>query len=218
MSTYQDPQISIDAGGQALRSNRFPWYDAAKDGLKRVEVRPPHPASVFDHSQVLSFLINAAALILLALVLAALVLMILRAMGLRKAAARDRAQSPIGEAQRIEALPYPIPRANLSLLDQARNFYRAGDYARAVLYLFSHQLLQLDRRQIIRVAKGKTNRQYLREVGKAEALRQLLGQTLVAFEDVFFGQHEIDRKRFEACWSRLSEFELLLAKGPPPGA
>ena len=34
-----------------------------------------------------------------------------------------------------------------------------------MIYLFSHQLVQLDRHQIIRLAKGKTNRQYLREVG-----------------------------------------------------
>jgi hypothetical protein len=44
-------------------------------------------------------------------------------------------------------------------------------------------------------------------------LRQLVDQTLVAFEDVFFGHHSIDRIRFEACWRRLPEFESLLIKG-----
>ena len=169
---------------------------------------------------------------MLAVVLAALVLMILRAVGLRKSPARNRGEPLlVGEARRIEALPYPVPRANLSLLDQARNFYQAGNYAAAMIYLFSHQLVQLDRHQIIRLAKGKTNRQYLREVaghpghplaghplaggGAAELLRRLVGQTLVAFEDVFFGHHDIDRQRFEACWSRLPEFESLLAQRPP---
>ena len=104
------------------------------------------------------------------------------------------------------------------MLDQARNFYQAGNYAAAIIYLFSHQLVQLDRRQIIHLAKGKTNRQCLREVGQAEMLRQLVGQTLVAFEDVFFGHHDIDRRRFEACWSRLPEFESLLAQGPSSAA
>ena len=165
---------------------------------------------------------------MLAVVLAALVLMILRAVGLRKSPARNRGEPLlVGEARRIEALPYPVARANLSLLDQARNFYQAGNYAAAMIYLFSHQLVQLDRRQIIRLAKGKTNRQYLREVaghlghhvlvvgGSAELLCRLVGQTLVAFEDVFFGHHDIDRRRFEACWSRLPEFESLLAQRPP---
>ena len=48
MSTYEDPQKAIDAGGQALRPvNRFPWYDPAKDGLQRVEVRPPEKTEFF---------------------------------------------------------------------------------------------------------------------------------------------------------------------------
>jgi hypothetical protein len=164
-------------------------------------------------------LIFWGALVVLALVVTALVLMLLRAARLRKAAAIKRGEpAAIGEAQRIEALPYPVARANLSLLEQARHFYQAGNYAAAMLYLFSHQLVQLDRHQIIRLAKGKTNRQYLREVGQAELLRQLVGQTLVAFEDVFFGHHSIDRQRFEACWSRLPEFESLLVQGPPSAA
>ena len=46
MSKYEDPQQAIDAGGQALRQqNRFPWYDSAKDSLRRVEVRSPEKAT-----------------------------------------------------------------------------------------------------------------------------------------------------------------------------
>ncbi len=214
---YDDPQKAIDDGGQALRSgNRFPWYDRARDSLQRVEVRVPEKPTFLNFSPVLNFLIFWGALVVLALLLAALVLMLLRAARLRKASARNRGEPlPIGEAQRIEALPYPVARTKLSLLDQARHFYQAGNYTAAMLYLFSHQLVQLDRHQVIRLAKGKTNRQYLREVGQAGLLRQLVGQTLVAFEDVFFGHHAIDRRRFEACWSRLPEFESLLAQGAP---
>ena len=53
----------------------------------------------------------------------------------------------------------------LDLLAEARRHYQAGNYGAAIVYLFSFQLVQLDQRQIIRLAKGKTNRQYLREVG-----------------------------------------------------
>ncbi len=213
---YEDPQKAIDAGGQALRtSHHYPWYDRASDGLQRVEVRPPERPNYFPVSPALNFLILFAALTVLTVFLAALVLLILRAMGLRKPRIKRGEPLAVGEAQRIEALPYPVARGNLSLLDQARTCYQAGNYAGAMIYLFSHQLVQLDRRQVIRLAKGKTNRQYLREVGQAETLRQLVGQTLVAFEDVFFGHHDIDRRRFEACWSRLPEFETLLAHRSP---
>ena len=65
---------------------------------------------------------------------------------------------------------------------------------------------------MIRLAKGKTNRQYLREITRSgrRALGDILEQTLLAFEDVFFGDRELPRDRFEACWQQLAEFDRLL--------
>ena len=34
----------------------------------------------------------------------------------------------------------------------------------------------------------------------------LLRVTMLAFEDVFFGNHPLERGRFESCWSRLDAF------------
>ena len=201
---YDDPQTAINAGGDALRSqNRFPWYDPVKDGLRQVNVRPPETPLFFQYNPTWSFLVFFTALTILAAALVALVLMLFRAARLRREQAKVAEALLFGEAQRIEALPYPVARAELSLLDQARNCYEAGNYAAAMIYLFSHQLVELDRGRIIRLAKGKTNRQLLREVaghsrsGSPLRLGQLLGQTLVGFEDAFFGHHEIDRRRFE---------------------
>jgi hypothetical protein len=36
---------------------------------------------------------------------------------------------------------------------------------------------------------------------------------MIAFEDVFFGDHPLERARFESCWLRLGEFETLIADG-----
>ena len=47
---------------------------------------------------------------------------------------------------------------------------------------------------------------YLRELRPRPVLRTTLEATMVAFEEVFFGRHELSRERFEACWSRLDEF------------
>ena len=116
------------------------------------------------------------------------------------------------DADRIEALPFPVRRGRLDLLGEARRLYGQGDYRQAIVCLFSFQLVRLDRQQIIRLTKGKTNRQYLREVGPRMGLRRLVEQTMVVFEDVFFGNRELDRARFESCWSRLNEFELLAAE------
>ena len=73
------------------------------------------------------------------------------------------------------------------LLGQAREYYLAENYDEAIIFLFSYELVELDRRSLIRLAVGKTNRQYLRELGARTALASLLGQTMVAFEDVYFG-------------------------------
>jgi hypothetical protein len=117
------------------------------------------------------------------------------------------------DTDRIEALPFPVRSGRLDLLGEARRYYQQGDYRQAIIYLFSFQLVRLDRQQIIRLNKGKTNRQYLREVGPRGALGRLVEQTMVAFEDVFFGNRGLDRARFESCWSRLDEFESLAAEG-----
>jgi len=131
--------------------------------------------------------------------------------------AKSRTESSMSDGQqdadRIEALPFPVRSGRLDLLGETRSHYLHGNYGQAIIYLFSFQLVRLDRQQIIRLTKGKTNRQYLREVGPRWALRRLLEQTMVAFEDVFFGNRRLDRARFESCWSRLDEFESLAAEG-----
>ena len=93
-------------------------------------------------------------------------------------------------------------------------FPASRELSAAIIYLFSHQLLQLDRRQVIHLTKGKTNRQYLREIGRPP-LRQLLTRPWWPLR-TRFRPSRLDRWRFEGCWSRLPEFESLLAGGPTP--
>jgi hypothetical protein len=130
-----------------------------------------------------------------------------------KSEAESKKAAEQEDADRLEALPFPVRSGRLDLLAEARKHCEQGDYGRAIVYLFGFQLVRLDRQQIIRLTRGKTNRQYLREVGPRRVLRRLVEQTMVAFEDVFFGNHALDRARFEACWSRLDEFESLAAEG-----
>ena len=98
-------------------------------------------------------------------------------------------------------------------------YYQAGNYADAIIYLFSYQLMQLDRNRWIRLAKGKTNRQYLREIRKrrhreaAMDLQELSKETMVMFEDSFFGHHALDQQRFESSWNRLDEFHAWVVAG-----
>jgi hypothetical protein len=101
-------------------------------------------------------------------------------------------------------------RAKGDLLAQARYYYEQGNYAEAIIYLFSYQLVELDKFSVIRLSKGKTNRQYLRETSRAAVLAGALERTMLAFEGVFFGRRGLDRAAFEACWNSLPQFEQQL--------
>ena len=68
--------------------------------------------------------------------------------------------------ERIEALPFDLQgsAAKGDLLAMARQAYNANDFRSAAIYLYSHVLLSLDHFGWIRLTRGKTNRQYLREL------------------------------------------------------
>jgi len=218
-----DPDEAVEAGRDALGEwTGYPWYDSASDSVRRIDVQPPAPPppptsnwSGFDLDWV-GTTFQWTALILLLALLAVLIFMLVRSFLDRGI---DETSASIGvdddaeqEQARVEALPFPVKRGKLDLLEQAREHYRQGNFGQAVVYLFSFQLVQLDKHQMIRLTKGKTNRQYLREVGARETLRQLVTQTMTTFEDVFFGNHTIDRVRFESCWSRVDEFQRLVGQ------
>lgn len=117
------------------------------------------------------------------------------------------------QVDKVEHLPFEVKKKDANLLEEARRCYEGGNFNEAIVYLFSFQLLELDKGHLIRLAKGKTNGQYLREIGRDRNLRPILQGTMNAFEDVFFGNRELSRDRFERCWSQISEFDRHLAGG-----
>ncbi len=228
-----EAEPSVEAGRKSLGRwwSNYPWYDSATDGIRRVEVSKPWDWSWLDDwldfqfapnlrfSWPTSFLQWCAWIALIA-ALAVLVYLLFRAYRRRRgeggwsssnAAAGQREAA--NDRRRIEALPASVGRRPSDLLAEALRLYEEGRYSEAIVYLFSHRLVQLDKHQLIHMEKGKTNRQYLRELGARAALRRLLTETMVAFEDAFFGNYRLDRGRFETCWSRQTDFETLLAEG-----
>ena len=122
---------------------------------------------------------------------------------------RDFYESRLGQVAR-HLLRRRIRQTWPDLRGEAERNYREGNYREAIVYLYSYLLVQLDRRQVIRLTKGKTNRQYLREVRQRPELVPIFEPTMIAFEDVFFGDHPLSRGEFEKCWDRLDEFHRLL--------
>jgi hypothetical protein len=198
----------------------FPWYDPEQDTIRRSDVRASGdiqnrhsrweatlPAWQLPYWA--SWLLEIAAWSLLAILLAALVALLVRAFLAYEGAPApldERTAGGPAEDDRVEHLPFQLPQRQVSLLEEARRLSQAGHYGEAIVYLYSYQLIQLDQHHLIRLERGKTNRQYLREIRPRGAIRELLERTMIAFEDVFFGNHTLDRLRFESCWNALDHF------------
>jgi hypothetical protein len=226
-----DDQAAVDAARDSLdRRGDYPWYDPAADGIQRVDVRPPedlasHRNSTWEWQEanaptgggglwqliwgVLKVLSLGLIICLLLAVSAALARAFLRKEFRPETGGGERGRDRTHE-DRIESLPFQVDRNVTDFLSEARRQYEAGQYGQAIVYLFSYQLVRLDQHRAIRLARGKTNRQYLSELRDQPNLRTALERTMVVFEEVFFGHHPLDRQGFELCWSSLDDFHRML--------
>ena len=227
----------VESAQRALAKTRQPWYDADSDGLKPLIVaegqeakrsdwrgtdRPdwdwqwnwggggPSFSWVGELLKVIAWIVLIGLLAVLIYALVQAFLNINSSEETAVAAGKLEEEGHQTDEQRIENLPINLRKKTGDFLDIARGYYDEGNYAEAIIYLFSHRLILLDRAGCIRLTKGKTNRQYLIELENSNELQRILGQTMVAFEDVFFGSHTLTRDRFEHCWQRNENFEALL--------
>ena len=221
----EDPDTAVDTGREALDSFwDYPWYDAEQDDVRRIRIKlpkPPRPQRTgtswgrWDFSW-FKWVAYAAIVALIG----GIAVLLLRAYATRERGRaqteQDRAAADArrSDADRVESLPFHVAAAKTDLLAEAQRLYEAGDYNGAIIYLYSHLLVQLDRHQAIRLTRGKTNRQYLWEVGPTKPLGRLLESAIVVFEEAFFGNHSISRRQCETCWNNLPEFHRLLERGP----
>ncbi len=112
--------------------------------------------------------------------------------------------------ERIRALPFALDETTGDCRELAERARREGDYRRAMVYLFSHVLIFLDQHQVVRLKRGKTNRQYLVEARGNPDAAKYLSQLIDPFEAVFFGNKEIQAAQFESFWQALPRFEQVV--------
>ena len=110
-------------------------------------------------------------------------------------------------AESIKQLPFELEVPTGDFRQQAHAAYAAGDYQRAMTYLFSHVLVTLDQKGLVRLRRGKTNREYLRELRSQQPIANYYQHVMVPFEASFFGDHELSKPDFETCWQRLEQFQ-----------
>lgn len=220
-------QEAVDNGQASLSSSKFPWYDADNDSLQPMETAPSQKALTEDRNTLpmgtktatgggrgggrvdlagLSYLTWALIAIFILGVVGALLWAFLKMEN--KQTTRDEGfASGKSLEERIKELPFDLDKSAGDLQTLAREAYQSGDYKTAITLLFSHVLLQLDKASLIRLRKGKTNRQYLGELRSHHELKHYYEHVMVPFEDTFFGDHDLKRERFEDCWNKLEQFE-----------
>lgn len=229
------PEVAVEAGQEALADQwSLEWYDADADDFKPVQQNPPKPQtkpnsnwswgeSLWDFFSSWSFDISGLLKLLLYLLLIAVVVGIVWAIvraiqqaELQQAGAvTEEEEDARSHIERVEALPVVVERRVDNLLAEARRLLASGDGTLAIVYLFSHQLVQLDKQRLLHLVKGKTNRQYLRELRKNAADRPRLGailsETTLVFERAFFGAHPPSQAKLEACFATADEFDRVAA-------
>lgn len=208
---------ATEAGKKSLsRSPTIPWYSTDTDDFRAAEVEPPKPPRTTNRGS--SIFLLRLGWVLLAALLVWFVYLIVRSFMTREIQESLVAKRSVvgADIARVEELPVSLAKSPADYLDEAMRLYRKGDFAQAIVYLFSHQLLQLDRQHWLRLVKGKTNRQYLREVRRsaapeAESLAELFENTVLLFEEVFFGKRLPPKEQIDIVWRNIERFESLVA-------
>ncbi|MEM9644365.1 MAG: DUF4129 domain-containing protein [Planctomycetota bacterium] len=113
--------------------------------------------------------------------------------------------------QRIQELPLELQQTSLDPRSEVEKLMRDGEYDLAIIALYGHQLLLLDRHHLLRLSRGKTNHQYVREVHREHAEEAgLLNNTVDAFERSYFGRHRLSSTEFQRLWEENTKLEELV--------
>src|SRR5262249_3267074 len=104
-----------------------------------------------------------------------------------------------GSASRVGVLPAGLGADYDDPWAEARRRRDAGALAGAVICLFVHQMLTLERLGLARLAPGRTARQLVRAVPDPTARRRV-EPTLRLFEAVYYGHRVPAPDAFAAVW------------------
>jgi hypothetical protein len=116
--------------------------------------------------------------------------------------------------ERIKHLPAELRRTDVNLRSECERLMGQGLYEQAIILLLGHQLLLLDRAGVVRLSRGKTNGTYVREArSRHDQCGFWLRQTADAFEQSYFGRHEIAPEVFAELWRQNEQLEAALDIG-----
>ncbi|XZE20781.1 hypothetical protein SH449x_000668 [Pirellulaceae bacterium SH449] len=110
------------------------------------------------------------------------------------------------QQRKVTDLPFELDRPDLPLLQLVEQYRNQGEFSKAIIYLYSYILIELDAAGLVRLAKGKTNWTYLSELNPRPQEKSLTTSVVYWFEHIFFGKQEMDAAAFDAIWSAMPAF------------
>jgi hypothetical protein len=208
---------------EALARGAYPWYDVASDRVK--PVWPPREWNLDWLDRKLGRLrlgwlpsagsLNAFLLAMVGLTTLLLVLVVLWRHYQPGPGAPRTVEPGWGAAARLERLPEGLRSETLDPWSEAVRCRARGDYAQAIVCLFAHQLLTLDRLQRLRLVPGRTGRQLVRGINDPD-LHDWVETTLRHFEAVYYGRRIPSAESFAVVWSTAEAFQRRVAEAVVP--
>jgi len=123
-----------------------------------------------------------------------------------------------GAPERIDQLPVAVSTGSAGLWELVQQAVEQKQFSRAIVFLYSYLLLRLDQQGRIRLEKGRTNRQYLRQLRGDPQLQRWMARIVAAFEEVFFGHRELGAEAFQQCWELVPQIQSRVEQKGGPGA
>lgn len=222
---FVQPSPDLAEGAKSSLAKRgFPWYDESKDDFRTLV--PPkdydwdwlpdwlknRDSSSRDSAAPLAGVFTALMWTFFALLLAFVVALLIHY--LRTYRPDSGGDKPGHDAKitvgQLDALPAAV-RQYGDFLAEAQRCLDADDLQGAIVFFYSYQLLALDRAGRLLLAKGKTNRRYVREVQKAEPrLLDVFRRSVALFERAFFGKLPISSDAFRELWQKRDLFLAMM--------
>lgn len=207
----------VDSARLSLKQRAYPWYDQTKDSFRPLRPTrklddPESPASLnIPGSSLLAQVVYLLAWSLLAVLLIGLIIALVRSLQIFDFDDDTTpSQQPEVTLETLQALPLPEKTQGIrDFLKEAEKLASQSLYGQAMTFYFSWQLLQLNQQQIIELEKGKTNRQYSKEVQSSMPdLTDLFRQSIRLFEDAFFGNLPVSAYDFQRVWGQRGKFTV----------
>lgn len=222
------PAAEGDAARDVLKKQAPPWYDATADDWRRLSIPAPEKTTTTQDETrgssnlgaVFSWLMVTVAVVATLTLLWLLLRNLVSERGVPVAevrrAAVARAVADLSALPFADAQSAKDPEAALAQAIAKR------DWRRAVAWSYALHLVELDHAGALRVAKGTTNRGYLRmlatwaeERANRRALPALLGDAVSTFERTWFGHHPADQTLVQSLELGRSRLHDELAREQP---